>query len=122
MGVSLFRFAAMLEAKLRHPAIFFHRCGGKAPGLGNPQADPSEFFPIHGALPSIFVRVADFRKTLHPPQPEQCISPPRYYARCPMYRFRAVTFNTSHRNPSATIGPEMNPKAIILTTMKGKRR
>ena len=39
-----------------------------------------------------------------------------------MYRFRAITFNTSQIDLSATLGPEMNPKAIILMTMKGKSR
>jgi hypothetical protein len=39
-----------------------------------------------------------------------------------MYCFGAVTFNTSHSNLSVTLGPEITPKAIILTTMKGKRR
>ena len=86
-----------------------------------PRAGPSKFFPGRGRLSSILAGI-DFWKTLHPPHPEQCVWSPRYYARCPMCRFGAINFNTSQISRSATLGPEMIPKAILLMTMKGKSR
>jgi hypothetical protein len=39
-----------------------------------------------------------------------------------MHRFGAISFNTSQIKLSANSGPEMNSKAILLMTMKGKSR
>jgi hypothetical protein len=36
--------------------------------------------------------------------------------------FGAITFNTSQIDRSEILGPEMNPKAILLMTVKGTSR